>query len=124
MDPVQQGCSNCHLLSFSPKGGIPTLRDLSLISAPSWYLLGLQLGISGDELDAIEKNYSRDNHMCKVKKFGTWLRVDTSPTYVKLAKALVAVGNRTSAEAVCTTRGKEVTLAAFVVVYYNVFTVL
>ena len=120
MDPVQQGCSNCCHLLFSPKGGIPTLRDLSLISVPSWYLLGLQLGISGDELDTIEKNYSRDNHMCKVKMFGTWLRVDTRPTYIKLAKALVAVGNRTNAEAVCTTRGKEVTLAAFVVVYYNV----
>ena len=77
---------------------------------PNWYLLGLQLGVSGDELDVIERNYSRDNHMCKVKMFGTWLRADTSATYTKLARAFVAVGNRTIAEALCTTRGMEVTL--------------
>ena len=71
----------------------------------NWYLLGLQLGVSGDELDVIERNYARDNHMCKVKMFGTWLRADTSATYTKLARAFVAVGNRTVAEALCTTRG-------------------
>ena len=58
--------------------------------------------------------------MCKVKMFGTWLRVDTSPTYVKLARAFVAVGNRTIAEAVCAGRGMKVTLA----VYYNVHCVV
>ena len=103
----------CDPLLFPLQGGVPTLRDLSLISVPNWYLLGLQLGISGDKLDMIEKNYSRDNHMCKVKMFGTWLRVDTSATYRKLARALVAVGNRTIAEAVCTMRGMEVTLVIY-----------
>ena len=48
--------------------------------------------------------------MCKVKMFGTWLRVDTSASYTKLARAFVAVGNRTIAEAVCSARGTEVTL--------------
>ena len=72
---------------------------------PNWYLLGLQLGVSGDELDVIERNYSRDNHMCKVKMFGTWLRLDTNATYGKLARALVVVGNRSLAEEMCTTRG-------------------
>ena len=62
--------------------------------------------------------------MCKVKMFGTWLRVDTSASYVKLARALVAVGNRTIAEAVCTTRGMEVTLVACVHVYYSVHCVV
>ena len=90
---------------------------------PNWYLLGLQLGVSGDELDVIEKDYSRDNHMCKVKMFGTWLRADTSATYTKLARAFVAVGNRTIAEALCTTRGTEVTLFE-VCVYTRVYTVL
>ena len=99
---------------FPPQGGVPTLRDLSLLPVPNWYLLGLQLGVSGDELDVIERNYSRDNHMCKVKMFGTWLRVDTSATYSKLARAMVTVGNRTIAEALCTTRGTEVTLATCV----------
>ena len=81
---------------------------------PNWYLLGLQLGVSGDELDVIERDYSRDNQMCKVKMFGTWLRVDTSPTYVKLARAFVAVGNRTIAESLCARRGIKVTLAVCV----------
>ena len=88
---------------------------------PNWYLLGLQLGVSGDELDVIERNYSRDNHMCKVKMFGTWLRADSSATYTKLARAFVAVGNGTIAEAVCTARGTEVRC---VHVYYTVGTVL
>ena len=60
--------------------------------------------------------------MCKVKMFGTWLRADTSVTYTKLAKAFVAVGNKTIAEAVCTTRGTEVTLID-VCVYTRVYTV-
>ena len=71
----------------------------------NWYLLGLQLGVSGDELDVIERNYSQDNQMCKVKMFRTWLRVDASATYEKLARALIVVGDRSLAEAICTARG-------------------
>ena len=74
---------------------------------PNWYLVGLQLGVSADELDVIERNYPRDNHMCKVKMFGTWLRVDTCATYERLARALVAVGKRNIAEAMCTARGTK-----------------
>ena len=84
---------------------VPTLRDLSLLPVPNWYLLGLQLGVSGEELDMIERNYPRDNDLCKVKMFGAWLRMDTSATYRKLARALVTVGKRSIAEAMCTTRG-------------------
>ena len=91
--------------SLASEDGVPTLRDLSLLPVPNWYLLGLQLGVSGDELDVIERNYSRDNHMCKVKMFGTWLRVDTSASYSKLARGLAAVGNRNIAEEVCSKRG-------------------
>ena len=91
---------------------------------PNWYLLGLELGISEDDLEVIEKNYVRDNHMCKVKMFGTWLRVDTSATYSKLARALVAVGCRSTAEVVCTTRGMEFTLVACGCVYSNVHCVV
>ena len=72
---------------------------------PNWYLLGLRLGISGNVLDTIERKYRRDNHMCKVKMFGVWLRVDTNATYTKLAEALVSVGKRDIAEAICTERG-------------------
>ena len=90
---------------------VPTLRDLSLLPVPNWYLLGLQLGVSGDELDMIERNYPRDNDLCKVKMFGAWLRIDTSATYRKLARALLILGKRNTAEAMCTARGmEEVTL--------------
>ena len=47
--------------------------------------------------------------MCKVKMFGTWLRMDTSATYRKLARGLVAVGKRNIAEAMCTARGMKAT---------------
>ena len=89
------------------QGVVPTLRDLSLLPVPNWYLLGLQLGVSGDDLDVIERNYPRDNHMCKVKMFGVWLKIDTSASYERLARALVTVGKRNIAEAMCTARGTK-----------------
>ena len=55
----------------------------------------------------IERNYPRDNDLCKVKMFGAWLRMDTSATYDKLARALVTVGKRNIAEAMCTARGTQ-----------------
>ena len=45
--------------------------------------------------------------MCKVKMFGAWLRMDTSATYGKLAMALVALGKRNIAEAMCASRGTK-----------------
>ena len=84
---------------------VPTLRDLSLLPVPNWYLLGLQLGVGGDELDMIERNYPRDNDLCKVKMFGAWLRMDTSATYRKLARVLVTLGKRNIAERMCIARG-------------------
>ena len=90
-----------------PKEMVPTLQDLCLLSVPNWYLLGLQLGISADELDVIERNYLRDNHMCKAKMFGAWLRMDASATYEKLARALVTLGKRNIAEALSTARGTK-----------------
>ena len=97
-------------LPVPPQDVVPTLRDLSLLPVPTWYLLGLQLGVSTDELDVIERNYPRDNHMCKVKMFGAWLRMDTSATYRKLARALVTLGKRNIAEALCTARGMKVAI--------------
>ena len=97
-------------LPLPPQGMVPTLRDLSLLPLPNWYLLGLQLGVSGDELDMIERNYPRDNDLCKVKMFGAWLRMDTSASYRKLARALVTLGKRNIAKTLCTARGTEVTI--------------
>ena len=90
-----------------PQEMVPTLRYLCLLPVPNWYLLGLQLRVTGHELDVIESNYPRDNHMCKVKMFGAWLRMGTSATYEKLARALVTLGNRNVAEAMCASRGTK-----------------
>ena len=111
-------------LPLLPQDVVPTLRDLSLLSVPNWYLLSLQLGISGDELDVIERNYPRDNDLCKVKMFGAWLKMDTSATYRKLARALVAVGKRNIAEAMCTARGTKVTAPDCSCLYFSMYTVL
>ena len=92
-----------------PQEMVPTLQDLCLLPVPKWYILGLQLGISADELEVIEGNYPRDSDLCKVKMFGAWLSMDTRASYRKLARALVAVGKKNIAEAVCTVRGMEVT---------------
>ena len=111
----------CDCLPLPPQDMIPTLRNLSLLPVPNWYLLGLQLGVSGDELDVIERNYPRDNHMCKAKMFGAWLRMDTSATYRKLARALVTLGKRNIAEAMCTARGMKVTVVEGSCVCYSVY---
>jgi len=95
------------LWPLPPQGVVPTLPDLSKLPVPNWYRLGLDLGVSADELDVIEKNYPRDNHMCKVKMFGTWLRMDTNASYRKLARALVTTGKKNIAENICAERGKE-----------------
>ena len=55
----------------------------------------------------IERNYPRDNDLCKAKMFGTWLRVDPNATYGKLARALFTLGKRNIAEAMCTARGTQ-----------------
>ena len=47
--------------------------------------------------------------MCKTKMFAAWLRVDTTATYGKLARALVAVGKRNIVEAMCAARGMKTT---------------
>ena len=106
-------------LLVHPQGGVPTLRDLCLLPVPNWYLLGLQLGLSADELDVIERNYLRDNRMCKTKMFAAWLRMDTSANYERLARALVTVGKRNIAEAMCTARGTKTTTLEYSI-YYSV----
>ena len=69
----------------------------------------------------IERNYPRDNDLCKVKMFGAWLRMDTSATYRKLARALVTLGKRNIAETLCTTRGTEVKTLEYFSVYCAVW---
>ena len=83
-----------------------SLKELDCLPVSAkWYRLGLQLGVREDHLDTIEKNYPRDNDMCKIKMFGKWLRGDTSATYEKLVRALATIGMRNLAESVCNAKG-------------------
>jgi len=66
-----------------------------------WYRLGIQLGVTEDDLDVIEQNYPRDAKMHRSKMFGIWLRSDTSATYEKLIKALVVVEKTSLAKELC-----------------------
>jgi len=66
-----------------------------------WYRLGIQLGVTEDDLNVIEQNYPRDAKMQRAKMFGTWLRSDISATYEKLIKALMVVGKLSLAEKLC-----------------------
>ena len=59
--------------------------------------------------------------MCKNKMFAAWLRMDTSATYERLARALVAVGKRNIAETLCTARGMKITVLVGPCIYYSVY---
>ena len=52
--------------------------------------------------------------MCKLRMFGVWLRGDSNATYEKLARALVSVGKRNIAEAMCATRGMALLMSGTV----------
>ena len=65
-------------------------------------------------MDVIEKDYPRDNKMCKIKMFGAWLREDSNATYEKLIRALATVGKRNIASAMCTTRGMAMLMSGTV----------
>ena len=80
----------------------PSICDLGRCSglAETWYLLGIELKVEQEELDAIEDKY-RDDHLRMVKMFGVWLRKGECPSYRKLVEALVAIRRRDIAEALC-----------------------
>ena len=83
----------------------PTIRYLSeLPVTKDWYALGLQLGISSQELDKFQHDYTRDEEMCKKKMFGAWLR-RFSPTFSNLIKALIAIGRKDVAESISKREG-------------------
>ena len=70
-----------------------------------WYTFGTELEIDDEELDELEEKYS-DPHRRLIKVFGVWLEKGESPTYGKLLKALVNIGKRDVAEAICNEIGK------------------
>ena len=73
-----------------------------------WCTIGLQLGISDDDLVDIEKNYTDVNERRRAM-FRAWLKVTLKPTYPQLATALFLAKEEKVAYQICGKHGEEVT---------------
>ena len=62
---------------------------LSLVSTSRWYVLGLQLGLSKEQLEAIESENDRADY--KRKMFKKWLASSGSPSWSHVVKALRSI---------------------------------
>ena len=77
----------------------PKLKDLVCLEvAPEWYPLGLQLGLTEDALNTIEKDNGHDSSTCKRKIFSKWLSSSKDASYTGLVDALVAIDKKDVAE--------------------------
>ena len=69
-----------------------------------WYLLGVRLGVSEEELETIKMKYS-DAQLCMVKMFRIWLKAKNS-NYKTLIQTLVDIGRMDAALLLCKYIGK------------------
>ena len=73
------------IIIFFIESDFPVLKDSC--SNVDWYLLGIELGINTDQLDAIERDVSQE--ACLKKMFHYWIaNVETS--WAKLVDALMS----------------------------------
>ena len=72
---------------------VPTLRQLSaeLRDFKKWYLLGLQLNLSTDTLDSIEKTHHDGDRQC-IKMVQHWISSSKNPTWQDVHEALRNIG--------------------------------
>ena len=89
------------ILSSKPK--LKDIKEYHELDG-KWYWLGTELEID-EELDRLNEKYS-DPHKRLIKMFGVWLEKGENPTYRKLLKALVNIGQRDVAESICTRLGR------------------
>lgn len=70
----------------------PTQKDLLKAITPffakEWKVIGLQLGVPGGTLDAIEYDFPNDCRQCCNKMLREWLQWDETPTWEKVQRAL------------------------------------
>ena len=66
--------------------------------APEWYTLGLQLDLTENMLNIIEKDVGHDVSTCKRKMFSKWLSTNKDASYTDLVDALVAIDKKDVAE--------------------------
>jgi hypothetical protein len=70
---------------------VKNVRDLLFNIRQKWYNIGIELGLSTDELDVIESKYKDDPDRCLVEVIKMWLKsIDPFPTWSILACALRA----------------------------------
>ena len=79
--------------SASSSYSVPTLSQLSaeLRDFKKWYLFGLQLNLSTDTLDSIEKTHDGGDRQC-IKMVQHWISSSNSPTWGDVHKALRNIG--------------------------------
>ena len=89
--------------SFLPQKGantnLLTLRQLSaeLSDLENWYLLGLQLSISKDTLDSIERTYNTRVRCC-IEMVQHWINNSKNPSWDTIHEALRNIGESVIAE--------------------------
>ena len=69
-----------------------------LTSIHNWELLGVKLGIAVPKLDDIKNSSFNDVERCKIKLFDLWLRLNVSPSWRDIVKALEQMEENNLAE--------------------------
>eukprot|EP00731_Ephydatia_muelleri_P029984 Em0021g507a len=72
---------------------IPELKDLQNLEISDWFGLGLQLGLSEDDLKVIRDDFHQKTKVQRREMFSRWLRTSATPSYEKLIEALKEEGD-------------------------------
>ena len=91
---------DCHSPPTAP--ATPTLQALvnELASVEDWHSLGVNLGLQGNQLGEIERNYPRDNNRRKTEVLYRWQRNATNPSWEAIVKALSLMEERVVADGI------------------------
>ena len=66
----------------------PELKDLQYLAVPDWEGLGLQLGLSEDQLKVIKADNPQNIRAQRREMFSSWLKTSPDPSYEELIRAL------------------------------------
>lgn len=83
----------------------PKLQELVQLKVSNWYEVGLHLGVSDSDLEALQKSFP-DVRDCRREMYKTWLQITPEPTYAKLASAFFLAEEDRIAHHICKKYGK------------------
>ena len=91
---------DCHSPPTAP--ATPTLQALvkELASIDNWHLLGVNLGLQGHQLRAIERNYPQDSDRRKSETLDLWQRNAKNATWEAVTQALCLMQEHVVADAI------------------------